>query len=138
MLQRWMPPNSRLAALRRAFDAPVGVTRESRRVPRVDRTVARPRPSAEVGSVVIRKRLLQLRARIHHEWAVLRDRLSDRPSLQKEQFGVCGAGDKPYIGIWAEAHHGARRYRAILEAKRASANEVERAIGERGSSRDLP
>src|SRR5689334_23643836 len=48
------------------------------------RRVARPRPAAEPGALVVEERLLDLGARGHHERAVLHDGLADRPARSEE------------------------------------------------------
>ena len=69
-----------------ALDAAVGVFRESARVSSVDGRVLRPRPPAELRAPVVVEGLLQFRARVHDERAVLRDRLADRTTLQQQNL----------------------------------------------------
>ncbi len=80
---------SRAPALRRRpFRLAVGAPREAPGVSRVHRLVARPGPAAELRALVVGEGLLDLVARVHHERAVLHDRLADRAALQQQDLGL--------------------------------------------------
>ena len=61
--------------------------RAKRRVAPVHGVVTIPRPAAEPGALIVGERLLDLRARVHHERAVLRDGLADRAGLEQQELG---------------------------------------------------
>ena len=70
------------------FDAAVGVVGEAALVGGVHGTVDGPRPAAEAGALVVDERLAQLGLVVHHERALLGDRLADRPALQHQALGA--------------------------------------------------
>ena len=65
--------------------APVGMAGEAFGVASVHRVVGGPGPAAELRRAVVGERLLDLGFVVHHERAVLRDRLADRAALQHER-----------------------------------------------------
>ncbi len=52
----------------------------------VDRIIGGPRPSTELGTVVVSERLINLGLGVHHEWSVLRYWLTNGLSLEHENF----------------------------------------------------
>jgi hypothetical protein len=50
-----------------------------------------PRPSSESAASVVSVGLLQLRPRVHHKRAMVRDGLADGPALQHQDLGTIRA-----------------------------------------------
>ena len=96
----------------------------------VHRLVARPRPAAELRALVVGERLLDLRRRVHHERAVLHDRLADRAALQQQQLAlVRRRASSAHVGVARAARTPrASRTTAPPTRQRAAAEEVERAV----------
>ena len=84
------------------LDATVSVLGEAAGVAWVHRIVALPGPAAEARALVVEHGVDDLRARVHHEGAVLRDRLADGPPLQEDQLALVIAGHKADRGVAAE------------------------------------
>src|SRR5262245_23662924 len=110
------------------LDPSVRVPREPLLFARVHVVFAIPRPAAELRPLIVAERLLDLRARVHHERTVLRDRLVDRSSLQQEQLRAVVAGDQLHAALGQQLD--LRRGRD-LRARRAQARASE--IVERAS-----
>src|SRR5262249_29272600 len=68
------------------LDLPIRVARESASLARMHRLVLAERPAAELRAAIVVERLLELRARVHDERTVLRDRLGDRRALEHEDL----------------------------------------------------
>src|SRR5512137_1736547 len=76
------------------LDAAVGVPGEACRVAPVHRRRIGPGPAAELRASVVLHRLDDLGPRVHHEWAVLCDRLAERATLQQQELGgLCAVAD---------------------------------------------
>ena len=65
---------------------PVGVACESAFASRMHRRVVEPRPAAKLRSPIIGERVVQFRARVHHEWPVLSGWFANRAPLEQENL----------------------------------------------------
>jgi hypothetical protein len=64
--------------------------------------------------VIILEGLLDFRTGVHDEWAVLDDRLANRPALQKEKLRLLVAVLDPDTGVRAEPSHRIERHRSTV------------------------
>ena len=67
---------------------PSGWSREAALVGRVHRAVVGPGPTTEPGALVVEERLAQPGLVVHHERALLGDRLADRSALEDQCLGA--------------------------------------------------
>ena len=65
----------------------VRITRKAARIPRMNWIITGPSPSTEASPPIVGEGALELCARIHHEGAILGDRLADRSPLKEEKRG---------------------------------------------------
>src|SRR6202012_5687759 len=78
------PQLERLGPVAGPLHAPIRMAREALGICAVHRRFSGPGPAAEPGTAVIVEGLAQFLFGVHHERAVLRDRLADRATLQHQ------------------------------------------------------
>src|SRR5262245_57069515 len=93
----------------------------------MDRRILRPGPSTELRALIVAERALQFVPRVHDEWTVLRDGLSDRPALKQQDVSraVDSLNLDRLIGIYL--HRRGADDEPTGDAQRLPREEVQRA-----------
>src|SRR5262245_46567101 len=92
------------------------------------RLVRRPGPTAETCPLVVAKCLLDLVASIHHKRTVLRDRLANGASLQKQKAALSSAVLNYGIDIGVQLNGRKAVQRLSADLHGLAAIEIERAV----------
>src|SRR5258708_2394648 len=107
------------------------MTCETARVAPEDGRVFRKRPAAELRASIVRKCLLELLARIHHKWPMLRDGLPDWASLQQQNLSgsVCRFNCDGAVGVDADRRR--PRDHPFTDTQSGAVEQMKRARGRR-------